>query len=122
MRKILIIEDDPIVQDLVGATLGGDQRYELLQAYDGQTGLTLALNEKPILILLDIELPLLNGLEICRRLKSDPRYSNIYIVILSAMSQQEDIEAGKAAGAEDYFVKPFSPLALLRKIDYVLDN
>ena len=122
MRKILIIEDDKVVQDLVSATLGGDSRYELLQAFDGETGLRLAQAEKPVLILLDLDLPRLHGLDICRCLKDNPEYKRIHIVILSALSQQEDLEAGKAAGAEDYFTKPFSPLALLRKIDYIFDR
>jgi DNA-binding response OmpR family regulator len=122
MRKILLVEDDIIVQDLVSATLGGDSRYELIQAYDGETGLTLAKAEIPIILLLDLDLPRLNGLEICRRLKSDPTYSAIYILVLSAMSQQDDIKAGKEAGADEYFVKPFSPLELLRKIDEILDR
>jgi DNA-binding response OmpR family regulator len=121
MRTILLVEDDIIVQDLVSATLGGDSRYELIQAYDGETGLTIAKTKIPIILLLDLDLPKLNGLEICRRLKSDPAYSGIYILVLSAMSQQDDIKAGKAAGADEYFVKPFSPLELLRKIDEILD-
>ncbi len=122
MHKILLIEDDIIVQDLVSATLGGDSRYELIQAYDGETGLALAKSETPIILLLDLDLPKLNGLEICRRLKSDPTYSGIYILVLSAMSQADDIKAGKDAGADEYFVKPFSPLELLRKIDEILDH
>jgi DNA-binding response OmpR family regulator len=121
MNKILIVEDDTIVQDLVSATLGGDQRYTLLQAYNGHTGLELAKKEKPILILLDLELPRINGLNVCRTLKSDPDYAHIYILILSAMTQDADIKAGLDAGANDYFIKPFSPLALLRRVDDILD-
>jgi DNA-binding response OmpR family regulator len=122
MRKILIVEDDVIVQDLVSATLGGDSRYELLQAFDGESGLELAHTQKPTLILLDIDLPKLNGLEVCRILRSDPHYSSAYILMLSALSQHEDVEAGLKVGADDYFVKPFSPLALLRKIDQIFGN
>lgn len=122
MRKILLIEDDIIVQDLVSATLGGDSRYELIQAYDGETGLNLARSEIPLILLLDLDLPKLNGLEICRLLKTDPLYSGIYILVLSALSQQDDIKAGKEAGADEYFVKPFSPLELLRKIDDILER
>jgi len=122
MRKILIVEDDEIVQDLVNATLGGDSRYDLLQAFDGERGLELAYEQKPTLILLDIDLPKLNGLEVCRALRSDPNYASIYILMLSALSQHEDIKAGLEVGADDYFVKPFSPLALLRKIDQIFGN
>jgi len=122
MRKILIVEDDEIVQDLVNATLGGDSRYDLLQASDGERGLELAYEQKPTLILLDIDLPKLNGLEVCRALRSDPNYASIYILMLSALSQHEDIKAGLEVGADDYFVKPFSPLALLRKIDQIFGN
>ncbi len=122
MRKILIVEDDQIVQDLVSATLGGDSRYELLQAFDGESGLEIAQTQKPTLILLDIDLPKLNGLEVCRILRSDPNYSSAYILMLSALSQHDDIKAGLAVGADDYFVKPFSPLALLRRIDQIFGS
>ncbi|MEI7555980.1 response regulator [Candidatus Chlorohelix sp.] len=122
MHKILIVEDDSIIQDLVNATLGGDNRYTLLQAYDGHTGLEIAKKESPILILLDLDLPRLNGLNICRTLKSHPDYAHIYILILSAMTQENDIKAGLDAGANDYFIKPFSPLALLHRVDDILDG
>jgi DNA-binding response OmpR family regulator len=122
MQKILIVEDDHIVQDLVSATLEGDSRYELLQAFDGDSGLKMALKHHPILILLDLDLPKLHGLEICRRLKKESKYAGIYILVLSALSQNEDVQAGLAAGADDYFIKPFSPLALLRRIDEILER
>jgi DNA-binding response OmpR family regulator len=120
MQKILIVEDDPIIQDLIYATLAGDSRYQLLQAREGQSGLHLAMVERPSIILLDVDLPLLNGLELCRSLKEDPAYSYVKIIILTALGQPSDIERGEQAGADAYLVKPFSPLMLLLKIDTML--
>ncbi|MEI6046331.1 MAG: response regulator [Chloroflexota bacterium] len=121
MQKILIVEDDPIIQDLVYATLAGDLRYQLLQAREGQSGLQLAQTEHPSIILLDLDLPLLGGLELCRSLKADPSYSQVKVIMLTALSQPADIERGEQAGADAYLVKPFSPLNLLRKIDRMLE-
>ena len=74
-------------------------------------------------MLLDLKMPgsLVHGLEVCRRLKNDPTTAGIYIIIISASGQKDDIEAGQAVGADDYFTKPFSPIALLNKIDQVLE-
>ena len=120
MRKILIIEDDPIVQDLVYAILAGDPRYHILQARDGNAGLAMLRQEKPDLVFLDIDLPLMNGIDLCRIAKNDPDTAATRIIMLTAMSQESDIAEGRAAGAEDYFIKPFSPLSLLRKVDDIM--
>lgn len=122
MQKILIVEDDRVIQDLVYATLAGDVRYRLLQARDGQSGLNLARSENPSIVLLDVDLPLINGFEICATLKNDPAYNNIKIIILTALGQPADLERGRQAGADAYLVKPFSPLNLLRKVDSMLEN
>lgn len=120
MQKILIVEDDAVIQDLVYATLAGDARYQLLQARDGQSGLNLAQSENPSIMLLDVDLPLLNGFEICATLKNDPAYNTIKIIMLTALGQPADLERGRQAGADAYLVKPFSPLKLLRQIDNML--
>lgn len=114
-RKVLLADDDPGLRRLVGTTLGADD-FTLLQAGDGVEALALAREQLPELILLDLNMPKLNGFEVCRRLKADPATAAIKIVILTASSNDADRLEGRAAGADDYFVKPFSPVALLNKV------
>ncbi|MBN1218964.1 MAG: response regulator [Anaerolineae bacterium] len=118
MKKVLIVDDQPQVHELLKVTLEvGD--YEVLSAGDGRQAIYLAYKEHPHVILLDIMMPdsEIDGLEVCRRLKADPVTAGIVIILLSAKGQKEDIEAGLAAGANDYITKPFSPIGLMEKID-----
>jgi CheY-like chemotaxis protein len=121
VKKILIVDDHSHVRELVEATLDiGD--YAILQAASGDEALTIARAEYPDLILLDVMMPnsLLDGFEVCRRLKSDPATRSISIVMLTARGQKADVDAGKQAGADDYFTKPFSPLQLVNKVEELL--
>ncbi len=120
MKKILIVDDQVEVRELVQVTLEiGD--YQILTAENGQQAIEIAQAEHPDIILLDIMMPGSNvdGLEACRRLKADPATADITIVMLSAKGQESDLHAGKDAGADDYFTKPFSPLALIEKVEQV---
>jgi len=118
MRKILIVDDQPEVRELLKVTLEIDE-FQIFFAESGQQALDIARTERPNLILLDIMMPdgELDGLEVCRRLKTDPGTAEIAIILLSAKGQSDDIEAGLAAGANDYVTKPFSPMALINKIE-----
>ena len=123
MKKILIVDDQLEVRELVQVTLEiGD--YEILAAENGQQALEVAQAERPDIILLDIMMPGSNvdGLEVCRRLKNDPNMNSTTIVMLSAKGQESDIEAGRQAGADDYFTKPFSPIALIEKVEEVMNR
>jgi two-component system phosphate regulon response regulator PhoB len=84
-----------------------------VSAFDGATALELARATRPALVLLDVRMPQLSGLEVCRRLRQIPDCAHARIVILSAAAQAEDRARGLAAGADEYLTKPFSPLALL---------
>jgi two-component system phosphate regulon response regulator PhoB len=114
--KLLIADDEPAVRALVHATLEGDD-YLILEAGDGLEALEVSRSERPRLVLLDIMMPRLDGLEVCRRLKRDPDTREIVVVMLTAQAQERDRDRGMAAGADDYFTKPFSPLALLRMVE-----
>jgi CheY-like chemotaxis protein len=114
--KLLIADDEPAVRALVHATLEGDG-YVILEAADGAEALELSRCEQPSLVLLDIMMPRLDGLEVCRQLKADPHTSGIVVVMLTAQAQERDRDRGLAAGANEYFTKPFSPLALLRMVE-----
>jgi len=121
VKKILIVDDQVEVRELVQVTLEiGD--YQILSAENGQQAVDIARVEHPDIILLDIMMPGsdVDGLEACRLLKADPATADITIVMLSAKGQELDIETGKIAGADDYFTKPFSPIALIEKVESVI--
>lgn len=119
MKKVLIVDDQAEVRELVRVTLEVTD-YMILTAENGWQALEVALRERPDLVLLDVmmsEGP--DGLEVCQQLKSGGSQSPI-VVMLTARGQELDKEAGYAAGADDYFVKPFSPLEVIRKVDELL--
>ena len=122
MKKILIVDDQPAVRELVCVTLEIGP-YELLTAENGDQALAIAQAEIPHLMLLDIQMPggTLDGLQVCQKLKSSPVTQSIYIIMLTAKGQEWDKQAGHDAGANEYFVKPFSPLELMNKVEQVLE-
>ena len=97
------------------------ENYQILQADRGEKALEIARREKPGLILMDIMMPgSMDGLEATRILKADPETKSCPVIMLSAKGQEYDRTEGKKAGADGYFVKPFSPLDLLRKVEEIL--
>ena len=119
MLTILITDDEPHVVELVRVTLE-DERVRVIEAPDGVTALALADELEPELIFLDVNLPDLSGLEVCRRLRRHARLAGSSIVMLTAAAQQEDISRGLAAGATQYLTKPFSPVRLLSLVEGLL--
>jgi two-component system phosphate regulon response regulator PhoB len=120
MKKILIVDDEPGIRELVEMTLGVDE-YEILKAENGQQAITIAKSEKPELTIMDVIMPGgIDGLQATRILKSDPETRTGTIIILSAKGEESEREKGLDAGADDYFTKPFSPLALIKKVEEVL--
>ncbi|MBI2918439.1 MAG: response regulator [Chloroflexi bacterium] len=119
-KTILIADDEEMIRGLVAATLANEGRYRLLQAKNGGQALEIARQEKPELVLLDVKMPVMDGFEVCSHLKADPQTREIRIYILSALTQESDREKGLAVGADGYFTKPFSPLALLEKVTEIL--
>ena len=117
MKKILIVEDQPDIRKLIRMTLEFED-YEIHEAADGAFGLRMASAVAPDLMLLDVMMPgELDGLQVCQRIKTDPKLKHIKVVLLTARGQARDREAGQQAGADDYLVKPFSPLQLIETID-----
>ena len=119
MLTILIADDEPHVVELVRVTLE-DDRVRVVEAPDGATALLLATELEPELIFLDVNLPDLSGLDVCRRLRREPRLAGARIVMLTAAAQQDDITRGLAAGASQYLTKPFSPVRLLSLVEGLL--
>jgi CheY-like chemotaxis protein len=113
--KLLIADDEPSVRALVRVTLEGDADT-ILEAADGVEALETARGEHPRLVLLDIMMPRLDGLAVCRTLKADPATTDIVVVVLSAQAQERDRDRSLAAGADGFVTKPFSPLALERLV------
>jgi len=119
MKKILIADDRAEVVELVRVTLErGD--YEIVDASNGKEALKRVRLEKPDLILLDVVMPKMDGFEVCRKLKKDPQTKEIPIIMLTAKAQEVEKEKGREVGASDYITKPFSPSALLTKIEEIL--
>lgn len=112
MTTILVADDEVPIVELVRFTLE-DDRVQIVEAFDGVTALELAGAVRPDLVLLDVQMPHLSGVEVCRRLRQTPECAHTRIVMLSAAAQDEDRARGMAAGADEYLTKPFSPLALL---------
>lgn len=112
MLTVLVADDQPPILELVRYTLE-DEQVRVVEAADGTAALDAARAACPDIILLDVHMPGLSGLEVCRRLRQDPRLGRVRIVMLTAAAQQADRVQGYAAGADDYLAKPFSPLALL---------
>ncbi len=121
MKKILLVDDKAEVRELVKVTLDGSD-YEFISAVNGLEAIEKATALKPDLILLDIMMPEMDGFEACRRIKENPKTKDIPIIILTAKGQDEDVKKGLDSGALDYFVKPFSPLDLLKKIDEIFSK
>ena len=116
-RTILIVDDDPRIRKLITTTLEDIAGYRLRVAGDGLQALETALAERPEIVFLDYDMPRLDGVETCRRLRSDPVTARATIVMLTGMSDGRSRDRAVAAGADIFLTKPFSPLRLLRLVD-----
>jgi DNA-binding response OmpR family regulator len=114
-KKILVIEDEKDIQELLQLYLKRDG-YDVHIAKDGETGLRKASQERYDLILLDLMLPQVDGLEICRTLRSRPQTSGIPIIMVTAKAEESDRIVGLEIGADDYITKPFSPREVLARV------
>ena len=120
MKKILIVDDLVEIRELVNVTLRGDD-YQILEVKTGKEAIDITEAENPDLIIMDIMMPGgMGGLEATRVLKNDPETKDCRIIMLTAKGQKEDIAEGFKAGVDDYFVKPFSPLTLINKVEEFL--
>jgi CheY-like chemotaxis protein len=116
-RTILIVDDDPSIRRLIAATLEDVSGYRMTEAGDGEEAVERARHAQPASVFLDIDMPRLNGIETCRRLRSEPGTADATIVMLTGDSDDEAERDARAAGADLFLTKPFSPLHLLRLVD-----
>src|SRR3989440_9372851 len=116
MKKILIIEDEATIAQLIRLYLE-QANYQVLTAADGVAGLELHARERPDLVILDLMLPVMDGMEVCRRIRA---WANTPILMLTARQGEEDRIAGLELGADDYLVKPFSPREVVSRVKAIL--
>jgi CheY-like chemotaxis protein len=116
-RTILIVDDDPAIRKLIATTLEDVSGYRLQEAANGAEAVERAVDAKPEIVFLDVDMPRLNGIEACRRLRSDPATAGATIVMLTGDSGPDAERGARAAGADLFLTKPFSPLHLLRLVD-----
>lgn len=120
MYKILIVDDEAGIRKLVETTMRFTN-YHFLQAKNGEDAVELALREKPDIILMDVNMPgSFDGLEATRRIRLDPSMNETKIIILTSNNFDSDKQRAKDCGADDYFVKPFRPLELMKKVEAYL--
>ena len=116
---VLVVEDDPVILRLleVNFELEG---FRVLTAHDGSQGIDLVRSERPDVIVSDIMMPKVSGLELVHAVKGDPELAGTPIILLSAKAQSVDLKAGLDAGADDYITKPFEPLDLVDRVNALL--
>lgn len=121
MARIVVADDDTDIRDLVAFKLEQDG-HEVSAFADGEAALRDALEHTPALAVLDVMMPRMTGIEVCRALRDDPRTATVPVLLLTARAQEADVERGFATGATDYMVKPFSPRELLVRVRSLLDR
>ena len=121
MTVVLVADDDADIRDLVAFKLE-QAGLEVVAVGDGEAALEQARARQPELAVLDISMPGLSGIDVCRMLRADPTTSGIMIIMLTARVQEHDVEGGFSAGADDYVTKPFSPRELVSRIQALLSR
>ena len=118
-KNIIVVEDDLDIMELISFNLA-NEGHQVFEANDGEVGIDKARNNNPDLILLDLMLPGIQGLDVCRIIKSDQETKEIPIIMVTALGQEEDIVKGLETGADDYITKPFSIKVLIARVNAVL--
>lgn len=118
-KKILIIEDSITTVGLLQSRLEA-VGYEVISAFEGQSGLDLMKTKKPDLVLLDVRMPGMDGYEVCRIAKNDPQLKHIPIIFVTTAAQEKDIKKGKEVGGDSYMTKPYDGRELLNEVNKFL--
>jgi two-component system phosphate regulon response regulator PhoB len=119
MSTVLLAEDDPDIRHLVSARLRRSG-FEVVETGDGDAALAATRRSRPDLVLLDLRMPRLDGLDVLRALRADPATARLPVLILTARTRPLDVEPGRDAGVTGYIVKPFSPGELVRRVEETL--
>ena len=118
-KTVLVVDDEKDIVEMIGFNLNR-HGYDVLTAHDGLTALGIAERQTPDLIILDLMMPGLDGTEVTRRLKADPKLAQIPLLMLTARSEETDVVVGLTLGADDYVTKPFSMKILLARLNNIL--
>jgi two-component system phosphate regulon response regulator PhoB len=118
-EQLLVIEDDPAIRTLLLATLGR-AGFQVAAVESGEEGLRLIEESRPQLVILDLNLPGMNGLDLCRAIRHDPYMAGLPVLMLTGLSEEDDMVAGFEVGADDYITKPFSPKVLTARVNALL--
>lgn len=121
LQTVVIADDESTMRLLVHATIDSDD-YTVLEAIDGAQAWTMIQERKPSLVLLDVQMPGMSGLEVLHLIKSNPDHRKTKVILLTSKAQETDIETGLLAGADFYLTKPFSPLDLLSRVEEALEH
>ncbi len=122
MKKILLIEDDPFLGEMYAAKFS-QSGFKIEIAIDGKKGMERIKTSRPDLVLLDIVLPKIDGFEILKKIKKDPRTKKIPVVLLTNLGQKNEVEKGLALGADEYIIKAhFTPTAVVAKVKEILEK
>jgi DNA-binding response OmpR family regulator len=121
LAKVLLVEDDPVILRLLEVNFDLEG-FETVLARDGAEGIALARSERPDIVISDIMMPNVSGLELVTTLKGDPDTASIPIILLSAKAQSGDLKAGMEVGADDYVTKPFEPLDLVDRVRALIER
>lgn len=121
-KKILIVDDEPHIRTLIEQTLEEleDDGVSFLSADNGESALEIIKAERPQVVFLDVMMPRMNGMEVCRRVKKDLQLKDVFIILLTAKGQELDRLKGQEVGADVYMTKPFDPETLLTKAREIL--
>ena len=120
MKTVLVIDDNPTIVELIRYAINLHGLYRVLVAYDGVQGLERVYVEQPDCVIIDVKMPRMDGYQLVRCLRGDSRTANTPLIILSAMTREEDQLTGLLSGVDEYLTKPFKPSALNAAIDRVL--
>ena len=119
--RILIVDDEEMIRELIHVTLSQDPRFEVFQAASGEEALVAIRELSPALVLLDVRMPGIDGVETCERLRAEHGRERPTVIMVTALGDDDDILRALDAGANDYFIKPFSPRAVLGRVYEVFD-
>jgi DNA-binding response OmpR family regulator len=120
MKKVLVIDDNPTIVELIKYAVNLQGAYHVLVAYDGVQGLESVYAEHPDCVIIDVKMPRMDGYQLVRSLRGDARTADIPMIILSAMTREQDQMTGLLSGVDEYLTKPFKPSALNAAIERVL--
>ena len=120
-KKILIVDDEPSI--IVPVQFLMEQNgYDVMVAFSGEEAMEIIAEKKVDLILLDIMLPVIDGFEVCQRVRENPQWNKIKIILLTALGSDANVEKGLALGADAYITKPFSNVDIVEKVKELLEN